>query len=220
MHKERLSIGRIALAKMVCTEGRWTYNTKLVSIGMLVLVLLCGTWQLSVGAWQREKDIDTLRKAYAVWSESELPDPTEVAHAVALSRRHSLGDAYLESQMAQHCLVMGDHYHATLLSRLALHNLSGLIPPLYERFSKTSLLIGHNKMLALQEARALQEDLEEVHAQGSLLYAYNLLRIALLSTDPIPYWEQLTTCQVLYPIFDKEGVSLIDFIQEHQGSLS
>ncbi len=116
--------------------------------------------------------------------------------------------------------------------------------PFYHRFAKTSILIvDHKYQKALAEARHLGKDIEAVDGfdkaldYGKTLYAYNLLRIALLEQalgedlSEQKAWEDLvkyvaaknknTASETnIFDDFKLGNLTLFDYIQEQQNLLT
>lgn len=157
-------------------------------------------------------------------------------------------------ELAQRCLALGDVEQAVLQARSSIEKTEGLTSAYYSRFRKTSLLIaGDNYVQALQDAKQLKADLEKddlfwsqkdpMVKSGSILYAYNLMRIATLEhevgsrADELRAWEELVdnagwekkpsnlktydpeAYGLLAANFQKGEVSLRDFIEERRAAL-
>ncbi len=121
------------------------------------------------------------------------------------------------------------------LSERGLKRVQELVPA-HARFAKNSLTIGQGDYAhALMEAKELKRSLQErTEERSSLLYHFNLLRIAFLEMqlgnpqEELAGWTELLQAgeqdprewALLLSCFQKEDLSLLDFIHARQKVLS
>jgi hypothetical protein len=160
-----------------------------------------------------------------------LPEPGEekaLTKAAEVVAKNPHLEAKLGGKMAQRLLDENQGAKALLLGEKGIKRIEEL-SPLYARFARNSLAIAKGEYSsALQEAKVFKEELKtQKEEKESLLYHFNLLRIAFLEMhlgnlenersswnelmkagEENPYaWTTLQNC------FQKESLSLTDLIQ-------
>lgn len=254
--EEQLPIGRVALAKVLCadwiTEHSKTILLSLITLIVLVFFLFQLMGKFSVGA---KSDYLEVQKAFATWVSQETEDHRSFKNLEKPLRRHPELQAKFGNQIAQRLLGLGDVNKADAYAKAALVRSQDLTSPYYSRFSRNTLLISQGKYLeAIDEAKRLKTDLEKDETfwegrdkfvrSGTILYAYNLMRIASLERQvgskegELKAWEELiqnagwknlpvnmkTYDQEAYALlaqnFTQGDVSLLDYIEQRKKELT
>lgn len=229
----QLQIGRVAFASIFSSTWWIQRRTVLVGCATACTLLLFGLIQFSSLLTPYQLG----QKQTAKGSAMESPAAELLPHA-----------------RAQHYLALGDVKQALLQDQSAREKTEGLLSHYYVLFRKTSLLIGAGHYAqALMEAKQLKIDLDKddlfwshkssMLKSGSILYAYNLMRIATLeheagsATGELEAWDELIAhagweknpsqlktydpeaYSLLSSNFHKGDVSLRDFIEERRAAL-
>ncbi len=190
--KERLPIGRVAFAKTMYTQ--WVSgNSKTILVSALSLVATAlFLYQIS-GRPHARKHSDFLHvdQAFQNWISQETQDPKVFQQLEKPLRDHPELQSKFGTAIAQRLLALGEVKKAEKYAEGALKRSQELNSGYYSDFSRNSLLIGQGKYVeALERARSLKVTMIQddgfwqsrdplVHS-GTILYAYNLLRIAAL----------------------------------------
>jgi hypothetical protein len=248
--KDPLPIGRAAFAKAICAD--WiSENSKTILI-ILSFTLSQIAGKISLG---KKSDYAEVHRAFHAWSAGEAHDQKMLKSLEAPLGRHPELEAKFGAHIAQRLLCFGDVKKADRYALAALNRAGDLISPYYERFSRNTLLISQGKFApALNEAKQLKTELEGddvfwagrdkfIHS-GTVLYAYNLLRIAALERQlgsnegELKAWEELVTnagWNQHYPLhtktydpeayallaqnFKQGDLSLLDYIEQRKKEL-
>lgn len=205
-----LPVGRAAFAKAFCAE--WiSEHSKTILLSFVTLILLAFTiFQISgrFSPHQRKSDYIEAHRAFSAWTAEENVDPKLPAALQRPLDQHPELEAKFGTHIAQRLLALGEVKDADRFATAALQRTRSLTSPYYERFSRNTLLIAEGKFApALEEAKRLKVDLEGDDAfwerrdkfirSGTVLYAYNLLRIAALERElgskegELKAWEEL-----------------------------
>jgi hypothetical protein len=253
--EEQLPIGRAAFAKAFCADWISEHSkTILLSFTTLIVLSFC-LFQLS-GKLNTGKKSDYLevQSAFSAWVSKEVQDPRLLSNLEKPLGRHPELEAKFGTHIAQRLLAFGDVKKADHYAKSALKRSHALTSPYYARFSKNSLLISKGGYeAALKEAKEFKTDLEKddsfwegrdkfIHS-GSILYAYNLLRIASLERQvgskegELVAWEELVknagwkggpapsktydpdAYALLAQNFTQGDISLLDFIEQRTKEL-
>jgi len=254
--KEQLPIGRAALAKVLCAD--WiTDHGKTILLSFITLIALAFFLFQLMGKFSTGKKSDYLevQKAFTAWVSQETEDHNLLKSLEKPLSRHPELQAKFGNQIAQRLLSLGDVNKADAYARAALSRSQDLTSPYYSRFSRNTLMISHGKYLeALEEAKRLKTDLERDDAfwesrdkfvrSGTILYAYNLVRIASLERQlgskegELKAWEELVqnagwkslpanmktydpeAYALLAQNFTQGDVSLLDYIEQRKKELA
>ncbi len=190
--KEQLPIGRAAFAKAFCAE--WiSGHSKAILVSFLTLIVLSFCLSQVAGKFLTGKKSDYLevQKAFTAWAAEGNQDPIIPKSLAKPLSHHPELETKFGTHIAQRLVTLGEVKNSGRLASAAIHRSHELLSPYYERFSRNTLTITQGKYaLALNEAKSLRTDLEKDDAfwdsrdktarSGSVLYAYNLLRIAAL----------------------------------------
>lgn len=258
MNKQRrdeLPIGRAALAKAFCAE--WiTDHSKTILLSFLTLIVLSFflfqfSGKLTSG---KKSDYLQIQKAFHTWLSTETQDPQLLSNLERPLKSHPELEAKFGTHIAQRLLGFGEVHKADAYANAALKRSQELTSPYYSRFSRNTLLISQGKYAeALEEAKRLKTELEKDDAfwekrdkfvrSGTILYAYNLLRIASLEGQlgskegELQAWEELVrnagwkekpanlktydpeAYALLAQNFTQGDISLLDFIEQRKRQL-
>ncbi len=252
---EQLPIGRAALAKALCADWISEHSkTILLSFGTLIVLSFC-LFQVSHRlTFGKKSDYLEVQNAFTAWISQEAQDHALLKNLEKPLGRHPELQAKFGTQIAQRLLSLGEVNKANLYAKAALGRSQDLKSPYYSRFSKNSLAIAEGKYSeALEEAKQLKKDLEKDEAfwekrdkfirSGTILYAYNLVRIASLERQTgskegeLMAWDELVrnagwkdspsnlktydpdAYSLLAQNFTRGGVSLLDFIEQRKKEL-
>jgi hypothetical protein len=254
--EEHLPIGRAALAKALCADWISEHaKTILLSFITVIAISFC-LFQLT-GKFLTGKKSDYLevQNAFSAWVSQEAQDHKLLKNLEKPLSRHPELQAKFGNQIAQRLLSLGDVNKADVYAKAALMRSQDLTSPYYNRFSRNTLIISQGKYPeALEEAKQLKVDLEKDDAfwegrdefvrSGTILYAYNLVRIASLERQlgskegELKAWEELVqnagwkdqptnkktydpeAYDLLTQNFTQGDVSLLDFIEQRKKELS
>ena len=186
--KEKLQIGRVAFAKAFCAEWISEHSKTLIASFTTLIVLTVCLFQVSNKFFSDNRSSE---QAFKAWASSKETDSQ-------LLKKLETGDASLKTkfgnQIAQRLLVLGEIGKAQDYAKATLKRTHDLTSSYYSRFSNNTLSIASgNYGAALEEAKQLKNDLEKDDTfwnnhdksvkSGTVLYAYNLLRIASLERE-------------------------------------
>lgn len=250
--EERLTIGRAALAKGICRE--WiSGHSKLILISFLTLIALSFCIYLvqsSLGGGSRLGRLETER-AFQSWISSDSSGAAEWKELEKPLHRYPDLEAKFGAQIAQKLLAMGDIKKGEAYAKAVLKRAADLNTPFYSAFSNNTLAIASGKYreaLAASEALKIQmlqddafwEGRDKIVRSGAALYAYNLLRIAMLyqrlgeKEAELQAWEELVqnagwrgapinpktydpeAYQALLENFTQGDLSLLDYIEQRK----
>ncbi len=250
--KEGLHIGRAAFAKAFCSD--WLYeHRKTLFLSLLTLVVLSTTLIQLTSRFGRSGYLE-VQRAFTLWISKDAQDPQLLKNLEKPLSRHPELQAKFGTQIAQRLLSVGDASKAKLYASAALKRSHELTSPYYSQFSCNSLMISQGKYEeALTEAQRLKSAMEgddpfwegrdKMIKSGSVLYAYNLLRIASLQQQlgskegELKAWEELVAnagwkdkpsnlktydpeaYALLAQNFTQGDVSLLDFIEQRRKEL-
>jgi hypothetical protein len=253
--REQLQIGRAALAKALCADWISEHSkTILFSFATLITVSFCLfqlTNRISSG---KKSDYLEVQKAFTAWISQEAQDHALLKNLEKPLSRHPELQAKFGTQIAQRLLSLGEVNKANLYAKAALVRTQDLTSPYYSRFAHNTLLISEGKYLqALEEAKQLNIDLEKDDSfwekrdkfirSGTVLYAYNLVRIAALERQSgskageLMAWDELVrnagwkdrpanlktydpdAYALLAQNFTQGDVSLLDYIEQRKKQL-
>lgn len=254
--QDQLPIGRAALAKAFCAE--WiSEHSKPILLSFATLIVLSFflfqlTGKLSSGG---KSDYLQVQKAFHAWISKEGQDPKLLKNLERPLKSHPELEAKFGTHIAQRLLSVGEVGKAGGYANAALKRSHELTSPYYSRFSRNTLLISQGKYNeALEEAKRLKSELELDDAfwerrdkfikSGTILYAYNLVRIAALEGQlgskegELQAWEELVrnagwrdrpanlktydpeAYALLAQNFTQGDISLLDFIEQRKKELN
>jgi len=253
MDKKPLVIGRVAFAKALCAD--WMVQKRRVLLAtLLTLLILCAClFQLSNRLFPSSTASLTSKKQF--YSASLRTDIEELSKLEASLKKDPFLRAKLGQSLAQKFLAVGDIQKAHHYAKAAFQRTHDLNSSYYARFANnTFAIVNHDYKEALREAKQLKTDLEQDLAfwdrkdkflkSGSILYAYNLIRIASLERalgsqeGELVAWNEFVQNagwegapknpqiydQEAYSLvasnFNRGEVSLLDFIKERKKILS
>jgi hypothetical protein len=253
--KDELPIGRAALAKAFCAD--WiSEHSKTILLSFVTLIVLSFflfqlTGKLSNG---KKSDYLQVQKAFHNWLSKETQDPQLLSNLEKPLRSHPELEAKFGTHIAQRLLGHDEVRKADVYASAALKRTQELTSPYYSRFSRNTLVISQGKYAeALEEAKRLKKELETDDAfwdgrdkfirSGSILYAYNLVRIASLQRQlgskegELEAWEELVrnagwkdrpvnlktydpeAYALLAQNFSQGDITLLDFIEQRKKEL-
>lgn len=253
--KEQLPIGRAALAKALCAD--WiSEHSKTILLSFITLIMLAFFLFQLMGKFSAGKKSDYLEieQAFNAWVSQETEDRNLLKNLEKPLSRHPELQAKFGNQIAQRLLSLGDVNKADAYAKAALVRAQDLTSPYYSRFSRNTLMISQGKYSeALEEAKRLKIDLEKDDAfwetrdkfirSGTILYAYNLMRIASLERElgskdgELKAWEDLVqnagwkslpanmktydaeAWALLEQNFKQGSISLLDYIEQRKKEL-
>lgn len=254
--KVSLPLGRAAFAKVFSAE--WiSENSKTILLSFITLIVLSFTLFQFMGRSPLSKKSDywEVHKAFNAWSAQEGHDQKMLKSLEGPLSHYPELEAKFGAHIAQRLLYFGDVKKADRYAKAALNRVGDLMSPYYERFSRNSLLITQGQFApALEEAKRLKSELENDDAfwerrdkivrSGTILYAYNLLRIASLERQlgskegELKAWEELVNnagwngsprnvktydpqaYELLAQNFKQGDVSLLDYIEQRKKALA
>lgn len=254
--KDPLPIGRAAFAKAFCAD--WiSDNSKIILLSFVTLIVLSFTLSQLMGKISMGKKSDYLEvhRAFRAWSANEGHDLKMLRSLEGPLSRHPELESKFGAHIAQRLLCFGDVKKADRYAKAALDRAGDLMSPYYERFSRNTLLISRGQFApALEEANHFKLELENDDAfwegrdkfvrSGTVLYAYNLVRIAALERQlgsnegELRAWEELVSnagwndrplntktydpqaYELLAQNFKQGDVSLLDYIEQRKKNLS
>ena len=165
------------------------YKRFLIFIIPFFLIVFFLIFKMSVAKSKAEGDFLAAKAAFAKWNSDSKLDSVHLQTLKSVIKKHPELAAPYESQIIQKMLALGEekksrHYVENLLKRAANKPNS-----YYTKFSKTSLLIEQGeRSVALERSVRLKEEMlsdnnfrQAAMRYGSTLFAFNLLRIAMLS---------------------------------------
>ncbi|MGC1878277.1 MAG: hypothetical protein WA678_02730 [Rhabdochlamydiaceae bacterium] len=254
--EEHLPIGRAALAKVFCAD--WiSDHSKTILLSFITLILFSFCLFQFTGKFSSGKKSDYLeiQNAFNAWVSQKNHDHNLLKKLEKPLSRHPELQAKFGTQIAQRLLSLGDVGRADVYAKAAFVRSQDLTSPYYSRFSRNSLIISQGKYLeALEEAKNLKTDLEKddafwerrdkFAASGTVLFAYNLVRIASLERQlgskegELKAWEELVqnagwkdepvnlktydheAYHLLAQNFTTGNISLLDFIEQRKKELN
>ncbi len=247
--------GRIALAKEIYID--WlSEHRKQVFIGAAVLIfLLCSVFSLSKRfGGSAASDFVEVNALFTAWVQQEHQDAELYKKLQKPIERHPELEAKFGSHIAHRLLSLGQSKEGLTFARAALKRIHGLVHPYYAQFSGVTLFIAQGKLKeALQATEQLKVQMEkderlwdkkdELMASGTILYAYNLLRLASLEREAgsregeMRAWKELMenagwagkqpsnpktfdpkSYQALAQTIQQGDVTLLEFIKHRQSS--
>jgi len=253
---EPIVIGRVALAKAAWPD--WiAENGKVVIVTVVsLLVLLFVTYQL-IGKFsgKSRSDFALGDVAYAQWASKGSFDNDLFRQLQKPLSSHPELNQKFGAMIAQRLLSLGEGKRAQSFGLAALKRTQSIPADCYTQFSKTSLLISDGKLKeSLERAKKLKQAMEEDKVfweaqrpsvrMGSLLYAFNLLRIAFLEKEAgspmgeLLAWQELIrkagwngapaesptyapeAYAALLQNFKEQDVTLLDYIHVRLNALS
>lgn len=253
---EQLPIGRAALAKALCADWISEHSKTILLSFATLIVLSFSLFQLNhrLSSGKKKSDYLEIQNAFTAWISQEAKDPTLLKNLEKPLGRHPELQTKFGTQIAQRLLSLGEVNKANHYAKAALVRSQELKSLYYSRFSKNTLMIAEGKYSeALEEAKQLKRDLENDEAfwdrrdkfirSGTILYAYNLVRIASLERQmgskkgELMAWDDLVRSagwkdfpansktydpdaySLLAQNFTQGGVSLLDFIEQRKKEL-
>ncbi len=247
MTREEVPIGKFGYVKGQVVDW-FTAHVNVIVIGCIsVVVLLMGANRfLGWAKGNSQLDYVTAEAVCSNWEGTK----DALAKLEKLMRKHPELHQKYDSVIAQKLLAssqsgLGSSYASATLKRIETFS------PYYTKFAKGSLMIGEGRLKeALEEAKNLKMQLEvdqsfwekrsQIIRHGSLLYAYNLIRIATLEKElgslegELTAWEELkqnagwTEKSIVSKTYDpeayhliaqnfkKQDVSLLDYINHRE----
>lgn len=167
------------------------YKRFLIFIIPFFLIVFFFVFKFSLSKSKAERDFLAAKTAYSKWQKDSVLDSVHLQTLKGLLKKHPELAAPYESLIIQKMLALGEEkksrgYVENLLKRAANRPNS-----YFTKFSKTSLLIekGEKKLALERSIRLKEEMLSDLKFKdtpgkmqyGSILFAFNLLRIAMLS---------------------------------------
>jgi len=253
---ETIVIGRIALAKADWSDWLADNGKMVLIIATALIVLLFSIYQM-IGKFsgRSRSDFTQADIAFSQWASKEKFDPELFKQLQKPLSSHPELNQKFGAMIAQRLLSFNEGKKAQFFGQAALKRTQGASTDYYTQFSKSSLMISDGKLKeALVEAKKLKLALEEdvgfwasqprTARSGSLLYAFNLVRIAFLEKEAGSPMGELLAWQELIrksgwngvpaesPTYDPEAygallhnfkeqdVSLLDYIHTRLNALS
>jgi len=192
---DTIVMGRIALAKAEWLDWIAENGKVVVITAASLLVVLFVTYQL-IGKFGGKSRTDFTQGdiAYAAWASKEKFDPELFKQLQKPLSSHPELNQKFGAMIAQRLLSLNEGKRAQSFGLAALKRTQGSPAGYYNQFSKSSLLISDGKLKeALEGAKRLKQAMEEDQGFwegqqspmriGSVLYAFNLLRIAFLEKE-------------------------------------
>lgn len=221
----------------ISTYGRYLL---LLAIGLITLLLVIYR-MVSGGSGNAERDYLSADQAFTLFARPLAADTDPAANKEALTQLKSYLNRYPELHakydglIAQTLLYRGEMEEATQFAALALNRTAGETPSFYSEYSQTTLLIGSQHYSdALARAQALHQKMlkaEKPNAFGETLFAFNLLRIAILQQqiglkkDELQTWQEWkgylnkasgAAFQRLVEQFTENKISLLNYIEARE----
>lgn len=254
-NKEQLPIGRVALAQAFCAD--WiSEHGKSILYSFLTLIVVSFTLFQVTNKFSSGKKSDYLevQRAFTAWISEEAQNHALLKNLEKPLARHPELQAKFGNQIAQRLIGLGETGKANSYAKASMVRSRDLTSPYYSRFSRNTLMISEGKYQeALAEAKQLKIDLEKDDAfwdrqdqkirSGSVLYAYNLVRIATLEGQlgskegELRAWDELVqnagwkgaaprsktydpeAYALLAQNFKQGDISLLDFIERRKSEL-
>lgn len=254
--KDPLPMGRAALAKTFCAE--WiSEHGKVILLSFVTLIVLSFCLFQLAGKFlpSQKSDYLHIQKAFHAWVSKELPDAQLFSALEKPLKSHPELEAKFGAHIAQRLLSQGEVHKANTYASSLLKRAQELTSTYYPRFSRNTLLISQGKYIeALEEAKQLKVDLEsddvfwqgrdKLVRSGTILYAYNLMRIASLEGQvgskegELKAWDELVhnagwqgspanvktydpeAYALLAQNFTQGDISLLDYIEQRKKDLT
>ena len=245
---EEIPFGKFGFIKKESIDWVKTHLTAVAGIGVFVAVGLVG-----ISKWIKgDAQVDYLaaEMAYHHWEGDRNEHFTQLQKLI---RKHPELHAKYDGAIAQKLLSHSEKGLATSYGKATLKRI-GDFSPYYKDFSKCSLMIVDQKLEeALQNAKALKASMDgddrfwekksDFVRHGCILYAYNLLRIAMLEKvagtpeGELAAWAELKNnagwhgaqpasktydpeaYHLIQENFQNQEISLLDYIQYRETSL-
>ncbi len=207
--QDSLPIGRAAFARALCSH--WVAaNPKLITAACTTfVVLIFCLFKLSGGFLASGRpNYFEVHKAFSAWMLEDGQGQTAFQALEGPLRDYPELETKFGARIAQRMLALGDAKRADSYARAAIHRAGDMTSPYYERFSRNTLAISRGQFqMALDEAILLKTELEQddrfwqerdkLIRSGTVLYAYNLMRIASLQRQlgsregELEAWQEL-----------------------------
>lgn len=253
---ERLPIGRAAFAKAFCADWISDHFRKIFLLcGTLIVISFCLFQLMGKLPMGKKSDYLEIQGVYSAWASKGTQDLKLFKNLEKPLSRHPELQAKFGTQIAQRLLSLGDVGRANVYAGAALKRSKNLASAYYSQFTRNTLLISQGKYAeALVGAKSLKEELEKDDAfwegrdkfirSGTILYAYNLLRIASLERQvgsvegELKAWEDLVrnagwqghqanmktydpeAYALLEQNFTQGDISLLNFIEQRKKELT
>lgn len=172
------------------TDGpfvEWIANyKKILALGGVALFagLIIAFRLLTVSNLNTEGDYFRAQAIFSKFQEDYADNKEDLNELEAIIRRHPELQAKYDGPIAQTLLIEGDIPKAKVFADLTFNRTRADHLALFEEYAKTSLIIGEgNYSEGLQQASQLKAKMEssENNLTHSTLYAFNLIRLALLN---------------------------------------
>lgn len=168
---------------------------KIVLYGLAVAILAGGLLaRFSTRKGRAEEEFVQAAQSFVKWEEVIDRESDAFTALQGAIKKHPELEAHYDGRVAQNLLAVRDAEGARLFMDRALRRTG---QSYFSEFSQTSLEISRgNFKQALEEAEALKEKMERDEAfwkggdEGSALFAFNLLRVALLSQETGDYEKE------------------------------
>ncbi len=240
---EEIPIGKFGFVKRESFIWIKHHLSKIVGTGFVVLAGIIALTRLFKG----DAQVDFLAAdiAYQHW---EGVPGEHLSKLQKILRKHPELHAKYDGAIAQKLLNSSEQGLAMSYAKAALKRMEGF-SPYYIDFSQSSLLIAENKLEeALSRSKALKSSMEkddgfwekksEIVRHGCILYAYNLLRIAMLEKaagtpeGELLAWKEFKenggtskvydpeAYQLIQSNFQNDEISLLDYIKHREDVLA
>lgn len=183
------------------------YKRVLIFIIPFFLVGLFAIFKISFNKSQAEEDFVSAKMAFSKWMKEKELDDAHLQTLKAVLKKHPEIGVLYEGALVQKMLALGEEKKAKPFLDSLLKRTSNRSNSHYTKFSKTSLLIESGDLeKALERSLRLKEEMLsdakflDQNANkyfGSMLFAYNLLRIGMLSQALQKQEAELTAWQEL-----------------------
>lgn len=255
-NKEQLPMGRVALAQAFCAEWISEHGKSILYSFLTLIVVSFTLFQVtSKFSGRKKSDYLEIQRAFTAWISQEAQDHALLKNLEKPLGRHPELQAKFGTQIAQRLLGLGEASKANSYAKAAMGRARDLTSSYYSRFSKNTLMISEGKYQeALAEAKQMKADLEKddpfwdrqdkMVRSGSVLYAYNLVRIATLEGQlgskegELKAWDELVqnagwkgippqsktydpeAYSLLAQNFKQGDISFLDFIEKRKKELT
>ena len=245
---EKVPFGKFGFINKGTSDWIRENRNSIIAVGVGLLAVTGWTlYQWNSGS---PGDYLTAEKTFNEWSGDRNE---KLIKLQKILKQHPELHAKYDGRIAQKLLLNSQEGLASSFSK-ATQKRIGSLSPYYTQFSNCSLLIGEKKLdVALSQSLALKLSLDqdrnfwitksEIVKHGSMLYGYNLLRIAFLqqmignSSEELAAWREFQreagwlesepptkkldpeSFQLISENFQKNDVSLKDFIQYRESQL-
>ncbi len=224
---ERVPFGKFGFIHKSTSDWIREHTTIVITVGTLIVCAL--SWSLYQWKSGSTGDYIVAENVFNAWTGGRND---KLLQLQKILKHHPELHAKYDGRIAQKLLLSSEQGLSVSFVRAAQKRV-GELSPYHTQFTNCSLLIGEKKFdEALIQASELNKALQQdEHYHESILYGYNLLRIAFLKQmtgdrlGELAAWNEFKqeadseAFRLICQNFQKNDVSLTDFIQYRETAL-